>query len=186
MPDAVIKNPRKLQRGWVLPFNWLIPIVIIGFLYFFGWKGLIYLLAIFLLITLGVYIYDLITSERGPQEINFWFHSDQHLAELGKLIAAAGMIKSFSVDGENVWEWIEEGSQDGEYKFNISRKHTDYNFPVIIRVNYHGKKDVQEIREQLGTQFAKALNADIKVGAVNYLSGNDYAFVEEGFFYYRH
>ena len=119
------------------------------------------------------------------KQIKFWFHSDQHLLELSKLIEIALETKPFSHDAENVWEWIEAETQDGLYRFNISRKHKDYSYPVQINVIYKEGKSLTEIRASLGRRFTNALKKNIKFGSVEYLGSNDFEFTQEGIFTYE-
>jgi len=156
-------------------------------MYFFGWNVLFIVLGLFVLITIAVMIHDYFAFDHGlfgheSEDTSFWLVSDKKLGEIGQILEAAGIIKPYDVDGENVWEWIETGSPAGDFQFNISRKHKDYNYPVRIKVNNLGNQSHLEMREQLGTQLARTLKSDIKVGSVKYLSGNDFEFNEEGFF----
>ena len=143
-----------------------------------------YVIVLFVFITLAIMVYDHFVSRKGPETISFWFTSDKSLEQIGQILEKAGMIHAHDVEGENVWEWIEIGSPTGEYGVNISRRHGDYTYPVHIKVLYDDKKSSLDLRDQLGTQLAKILKTDIKAGTVEHISGNEFEFREEGLFRY--
>ncbi len=181
-----MRREGETNGGWTIPFIPIILVTMIALTFLFGWIVIILSVASFLLITAGVFVYDLFTDKsEGSAALSFWFHSEQELSELWELIAAELKIESESHDHENVWEWISAESKSGMYRYNISRKHNDYSFPVQIKVSCLGSPPSSGKLEKLGRQLAEALKADIKYGSVKYLKGNDYEFKEEGQFVYN-
>ena len=166
-----------------MPLTWILLLVIIILTYFFGWMVLLYVFILTVFITLATMVYDFVTR-KDPETISFWFTCDKPLEEIGQILEKAGLINDHTVEGENVWEWIEAGSPSAQYGVNISRKHKDYTCPVHIKVLHHDKESTLDLREQLGNQLAKVLKTDIKAGTVEYISGNDFEFREEMFFRY--
>ena len=176
------KQLSRNQQGWSLPITWILLAVILVLIYFFGWKVLLYAIALFVFITLATMIHDHIVYGKEPETISYWFTSNKSLEEIGQTLEKAGLIHDHTVEGENVWEWIETGSPSGKYGVNISRRHRDHTYPVHFKVFHHDKKSSFDLREELGTRLANALHTEIRVGTVRYISGNDFEFTEEGFF----
>ena len=182
----IIRHPRQMQQGFSLPLTWMILIPILIIAYFYDWKVLLIILIIVMAISLAAFLFDLFTDTGSEsKQLNFWFHSNQKLMELSKLIEIAFETKPFSLGAENVWEWMEAESQDGLFQFNITRKHKDYSYPIQINVIYKEGKSLTEIREYLGRKFTNALKKNIKFGSVEYLGGNDFEFTQEGIFTYE-
>ena len=168
---------RDQERGWSLPLIPILLVAIIGLTYFFGWKVLLIVLAVFVVIPLATFVYDRF-PRRAPETAHFWFHSDQELSRLWELLVGA---EQYSDDVENVWEWRGVQVQEGAHQYHIliTRKHSDRSYPVHITVTYQKKHFTPELCKDLGRRFATALEMDVKAGPVEYLGGNRFSFTEE-------
>jgi hypothetical protein len=173
-------NGCEQERGSSLPIIPILLVAILALIYFLGWKVLLIVLAAFVVITLGTFLYDRF-PRRSPEQAHFWFHSDQELSTLWELLVGT---ERYSADAEDVWEWrgveVREGAH--RYHISISRKHDDRSFPIRIIVTYRKKQFTPEMRQELGRQFAAALEMDVKAGSVEHLDGNRFAFTEEQIF----
>ena len=86
--------------GWSLPLIPILLIAILALMYFFGWKVLLILLVVFVVIPLGTFVYDRFPRQ-APETAHFWFHSDRELSSLWELLVGT---EHYSEDAENVWE----------------------------------------------------------------------------------
>lgn len=170
----------KSEAGWSLPLTWILLIVIILLTYFFGWQVLLVGAGLFVLITLGVYIYNSLTALPDFNDACFWFVSNQSLDSIWQTLTPVLKAGEYEIEGENVWEWIESSSRNRHFIYNISRKHGDYSYPVILRVKCRPGYMKPGFQNILGQKLADALNAEVSYGRVNYLEGNNYAFEQEG------
>lgn len=166
----------KSEEGWTLPYTWILLVIIIGLVYFFGWQVLLGVAALFALITLGVFIFDYLTGKPKFDELCFWFVSDRLLTTIWDLLAPVLKTADYDLEGENVWEWIDTSSLDHKYIFNITRQHKDLNHPVILRVKYRPENWRPDLHEEIGQQLADTLQCEVSTGTVAYINGNKYAF----------
>ena len=174
-----LKRLHHSQQAFSLPFTWIILIGILILVYFFGWGVLLIAIALVIVITIGVFLYDLLSVDKVHDKKSFWFHSEKSLRDLGNVIEAGLNTDPFEHDAENVWEWIEAKSKDGRYRYNVTRRHKDFSYPVrITTYSRSGYLDTEELN-QLGLRLAEALKTDVMLGLVEYIDGNEYKFTEE-------
>ncbi len=172
----------KSEAGWSLPFTWSLLVIIVLLVYFFGWLALPVVAILFGLITLGVYIHDRMTPLPEFNDIFFWFNSNQSLDAIWQKLAPKLQAGGYDLEAENVWEWIEAYSPERQLVYNLSRKHKDYTYPVILRVQCQSDIMQPDTWTEIGQLLAGTLRCAVKSGTVSYISSNDYEFNQEALF----
>lgn len=64
-PVTILKNTYtpKTMGGWSLSITWILLIAISAFIYFFDWTVLLYVIVLFVFITLVTMVYDIVTGK---------------------------------------------------------------------------------------------------------------------------
>lgn len=117
-------------------------------------------------------------NARGPHSTKLWFTFDGSLEALAARLREGGVIGEADLDFENVYEWFTAPLlRDDRIDLNISREHDDGEAapeePVDLLLMVEEAPHEAQI-DALAQQIATLLGADVLVGQVEYLGGDDY------------
>lgn len=119
-------------------------------------------------------------SKDKVKEYKAWFKSPLSLEEIGSRLVKIGVIRNYSYDYENVYEWFVAETENEDLDFNVSRKHREgegfEEEPIGILAIYSKQKPENIVVEKFAKSIAREFNCKVLLGFIEYLGGDDYEY----------